>query len=228
VSSFKSLGEIKAMAGLVATMLKSHSDTEDALFLGPLEHCFEQIGQRDSFLEEHEEMNGTLHLVQSATRIREARRLLLAAIAHSRRHFDREERIVFPLAERVLKHATLEELGQAWMDQRARGAVRDKAPATGSPLFRFSVESGVPPPEVGARKSARDLNALVRGPPGRRRGSRISKVQKAQKCYRCPDCAIGTLFTFFIQSFEPAGFIESSRAVEPHAWRYPRTDPKFI
>lgn len=121
--TFKALAEIKAMAALMAAMLKSHSDTEDALFLGPLEHCFEQIGQRDSFLEEHDEMNATLDLVQNATRMRDAQRLLLAAVAHSRRHFEREERIVFPLAERVLKHATLAELGQAWLDQRARATV---------------------------------------------------------------------------------------------------------
>jgi hemerythrin-like domain-containing protein len=104
-------------------MLKAHSETEDELFLGPLEHCFEQLGQRDSFLEEHQEMNDGLRLVQSATRIKQAQQLLLAAVAHSRRHFEREERIVFPLAERVLKSATLTELGENWMDQRARVSV---------------------------------------------------------------------------------------------------------
>ena len=120
----KSLAEVKVMAGLIEVMLKAHSDTEDELFLGPLEHCFEQMGQRDCFLEEHDEMNHALHMVQDATRILEAKRLLLGAVAHSRRHFDREERIVFPLAEQVLKEATLAELGQAWMDQRSRAVVR--------------------------------------------------------------------------------------------------------
>lgn len=120
----KSLAEVKVMAGLIEVMLKAHSDTEDELFLGPLEHCFEQMGQRDSFLEEHDEMNHGLRMVQDATRIVEAKRLLLGAVAHSRRHFEREERIVFPLAEQVLKEATLAELGQAWMDQRSRAAVR--------------------------------------------------------------------------------------------------------
>jgi hemerythrin-like domain-containing protein len=117
------LAEVKAMAALVKAMLKAHSDTEDELFLGPLEHCFEQIGQRDSFLEEHQKMNESLLLVQKATRLKQAQRLLLIAVTHSRRHFEREERIVFPLAERVLKSATLNELGQNWMDQRARAAV---------------------------------------------------------------------------------------------------------
>jgi hemerythrin-like domain-containing protein len=121
--ALKSLAEVKALAALMEAMLKAHSDTEDALFLGPLEHCFEQIGQRDSFLEEHEEMNEGLHQVQHATRIKEAQRLLLEAVSHSRRHFDREERIVFPLAERVLKDATLTELGQNWISQRDQAVI---------------------------------------------------------------------------------------------------------
>jgi hypothetical protein len=116
----KTLGEVKCVAGLLEVMLKAHSDTEDDLFLGPLEHCFEQIGQRDALIEEHREMDGNLRLVQQATRLKEAQRLLLVAVSHSRRHFDREERIVFPIAERVLKPITLTELAQAWKDQRTR------------------------------------------------------------------------------------------------------------
>ena len=117
---FKTLAEVKSAAALLEKLLKAHSDTEDALFLGPLEHCFEQIGQRDAFVAEHHEMDGQLRLIQKATRLNEARRLLLGAVAHSRRHFDREERIVFPMAERVLKSKTLTQLGQAWQDQRIR------------------------------------------------------------------------------------------------------------
>lgn len=120
VGSLKTVSEIKSLAALLERMLKAHSDTEDELFLGPLEHCFEQIGQRDAFLEEHQEMDESLKLVQSAARLKQAQRLLLAAVAHSRRHFDREERIVFPMAERVLKPKTLAELGQIWLNQRTR------------------------------------------------------------------------------------------------------------
>ncbi len=119
----KTLAEVKTVAAVMESMLKAHSDTEDELFLGPLEHCFEQIGQRDAFIEEHQEMDGNLQRVQQATRLKEAQQLLLAAVAHSRQHFDREERIVFPLAENVLKEKTLAELGQAWVDQRARVAL---------------------------------------------------------------------------------------------------------
>lgn len=121
--TLKTLAELKAVAAMLESMLKVHADTEDALFLGPLEHCFEQIGQRDSFLDEHEEMDANLQLVEKAVRAKEALELLLSAVAHSRRHFDREERIVFPMAERVLNERTLNELGETWMEQRMQTQV---------------------------------------------------------------------------------------------------------
>ena len=126
--SLKTLTEVKTLASLMESMLKAHSDTEDDLFLGPLEHCFEHLGVRDAFVEEHQEMDDSLLLVQKATRLKEAQQLLLAALAHSRQHFDREERLVFPMAERVLKETTLTELGQVWVDQRIRVSAPEPAP----------------------------------------------------------------------------------------------------
>jgi hemerythrin-like domain-containing protein len=119
----KTLAEVKSLAALLESMLRAHSDTEDELFIGPLEHCFDQIGQRDRFLQEHQEIDSNLQKVQDAKQVRNACGLLLAAVAYSRRHFDMEERIVFPMAERMLKAKTLTELGQAWMEQRTRMAV---------------------------------------------------------------------------------------------------------
>src|ERR1035441_3584761 len=100
--NLKTLAEVKALAALMEQLLKEHSDTEDELFIGPLEHCFEQIGQRDAFLEEHQEIDVSLKNVQLAKDFKKARHLLLSAVSYSRKHFDKEERIVFPMAERVL------------------------------------------------------------------------------------------------------------------------------
>jgi len=114
----KTLAEIKVLAALMESLLKAHSDTEDELFIGPLEHCFEQMGQRDAFLEEHQEIDSSLRNLQQAKQLKQAQQLLLAAVTYSRKHFDKEERIVFPLAERVLNNKTLTDLGQTWIDQR--------------------------------------------------------------------------------------------------------------
>ena len=122
VPKLKTLAEVKALAALMESGLKAHSDTEDELFIGPLEHCFEQIGQRDAFLEEHQEIDDSLRTLRQAKQLKQARQLLLAAVAYSRRHFDKEERIVFPMAERVLNGKTLQALGQSWMEQRVRVA----------------------------------------------------------------------------------------------------------
>ena len=39
-------------------------------------------------------------------------------MAACRKHFDKEERIVFPMAERVLKAKTLSDLGAEWLKKR--------------------------------------------------------------------------------------------------------------
>ncbi len=123
VPNLKTAAEVKALAAMMEAMLCAHSKTEDELFIGPLEHCFEQIGQRETFHQEHVEIDKNLRLVQAARQTKIAKRLLLAAVAYSRRHFDREERVVFPMAERVLKIETLESLGRVWMDQRNDSAI---------------------------------------------------------------------------------------------------------
>jgi hemerythrin-like domain-containing protein len=121
--NLKTTGEVKALAALLEGLLRGHSHTEDDLVFAPLEHCLEQLGQRDSFEEEHREIDASLLRVGEARQLAEARRLLQRAVAYSRNHFDREERIVFPLAEKVMKQQTLAELGKTWMKQReAQGA----------------------------------------------------------------------------------------------------------
>ena len=121
VSSFKTVAEIQAIAALMETMLAAHARTEDNLFIDPLEHCLEQIGQRDTFHEEHEEIDAHLLAISKTRQLKKARALLLAAVLASRKHFDKEERIIFPLAERVMTSATLATLGKKWAEQRVDG-----------------------------------------------------------------------------------------------------------
>jgi hemerythrin-like domain-containing protein len=114
----KTLAEIKSLAVTLETLLFAHSKTEDELFVAPLEHCLEQIGQRDTFHDEHEAIDETLLELLKARDLKTARRLLLTAVASSRKHFDKEERIVFPMAERVLNARTLSALGERWVLRR--------------------------------------------------------------------------------------------------------------
>ncbi|MBI3416569.1 MAG: hemerythrin domain-containing protein [Verrucomicrobia bacterium] len=113
--TLKNLGEIKSIARLLEAMLTAHSEIEDQFLIEPLEHCFEQLGQRDTFHQEHQVIDRHLVQVQSSRRINDARRGLLEAVLASRKHFDKEERLVFPLAETLLKQQTLTRLGNRWI-----------------------------------------------------------------------------------------------------------------
>lgn len=114
----KSLAEVKSLAALIDKVMAPHSQTEDELFIEPLEHCFEQLGQSETFHQEHHTIEDALARVQKSRDLKSAKALLLGAITTSRKHFDKEERIVFPLAERVLKAKTLLDLAGEWMKRR--------------------------------------------------------------------------------------------------------------
>jgi len=98
--------------------MRAHARTEDELLVEPLEHCLAQIGQNETFHEEHDEIDARLTGVQKARGAKQASELLLRAVLRSREHFDKEERIVFPLAEQVMKARTLFSLGDEWLKRR--------------------------------------------------------------------------------------------------------------
>ena len=114
----RTLAEVKALAAVVEKVHEPHSQTEDDLFIEPLEHCFDQMGQKETFHHEHEQIEATLARVQKAKTVKDAKKILLGAMAACRKHFDKEERIVFPMAERILKAKTLVELGRQWLQRR--------------------------------------------------------------------------------------------------------------
>jgi len=114
----KTLAEVKSLAATLDALMRPHAGTEDDLLMGQLEHCLEQLGQSETFHEEHEQIDAQLAEVQKARGPKQARDLLLRAVLRSREHFDKEERIVFPMAERVLKAKTLSDLGRQWMKRR--------------------------------------------------------------------------------------------------------------
>ena len=118
VPHIKTTAEVKALAAVVEKLHGSHSKTEDDLFIEPLEHCFQQIGQNETFHDEHQQIEQALARVHTAKTLKDAKKILLGAIAASREHFDKEERIVFPMAERVLNSKTLIKLGEQWLKRR--------------------------------------------------------------------------------------------------------------
>jgi hemerythrin-like domain-containing protein len=121
--ALKTLSEVKSIAALLEDTLSAHSRTEDTLLIEPMDHCLEQMGQAEGFHKEHREIDASLAQIKLAREVSVARKLLLSAVAYSRNHFDKEERILFPLAEKVLKSKTLTTLAADWIKQRQEAAV---------------------------------------------------------------------------------------------------------
>lgn len=117
----RTLGEVRAQTALLEAMLKTHSDLEHELLMDPLDHCLDQLGQCETFHHEHELIEEHLGAVRRARTLPQARKSFRDAVLASRKHFDKEERVIFPLAERVLKAKTLQSLGAEWMKQRQAG-----------------------------------------------------------------------------------------------------------
>lgn len=118
VPTIKTVAEVKSLARLTEALLAAHSKTEDDLFIEPLEHCFEQVGQRETFHEEHDAIDRALQAVEKSKNLKAAKFQLLSVATAARKHFDKEERIVFPMAERILKAKTLTDLGAEWSKRR--------------------------------------------------------------------------------------------------------------
>ena len=130
VPGIKTIAEIKGLARLLGSMLQTHSQVEDQLLIEPLEPSFSHLGQAENFHEEHEEIDRDLAKLRTTRRLPDARKLLLSAVHLSRKHFDKEERIVFPLAERQLSAKSLALLGKRWEEQRTSPIAHVPIPMT--------------------------------------------------------------------------------------------------
>jgi hemerythrin-like domain-containing protein len=115
--SLNTPAEVRSLASLVEGMLQNHAAREASLAFLALDHTLVHHGQLTRMHQDHREIDERLRKVQQAKTCAEARRLLKAAIASSREHFELEEKAVFPLLETVLKPETLEELGATWLQR---------------------------------------------------------------------------------------------------------------
>jgi hemerythrin-like domain-containing protein len=107
--------EVATMAGLVESLLKGHADSETNLAYLALDHALAEQGHIERMYQDHHEIDARLKAVQTARTCDEGRRLLQAALQASRDHFRAEERIVFPMIEKLLHAETLAELGGVWL-----------------------------------------------------------------------------------------------------------------
>jgi hemerythrin-like domain-containing protein len=102
---------VQALAHMVEDLLSQHGEAEDQLLYATLNHTLAEIGQLEQMQQEHKELDNRLAKVFSAADAEVARRELKAVIGFSRRHFDHEEKVVFPIARHHVSEAALKSIG---------------------------------------------------------------------------------------------------------------------
>jgi hemerythrin-like domain-containing protein len=118
VPATRTVGEVKAMAGLLEAALRSHADLEDELLFNGLEPGLDQMGKLEKVQHEHGAICKGLAMVRTSRSKKDAQRRLLNVVHLTRKEFDLEDRIIFRMAEELVREETLLRLGKAWARQR--------------------------------------------------------------------------------------------------------------
>ena len=116
--SLDRLEEVRRAARMVEGLLLSHAKVEEDLLMLARDHVLGEKSRYDRCRKEHQEIDSQLTRVRSTRNIARARSLLRGAMAASRKHFQREERRIFPLIEKGMQLQTLTKLGTIWFLQR--------------------------------------------------------------------------------------------------------------
>ncbi len=111
------LVEIKTQARLLHAALISHADIEDALLRPAIESYLPRPAPApDGSISptDHQAIGAGLRSVIEAGNAEQARRLLTDTVFMIRKHFKKEEKIIFAIAERQLSAEFQDELGARW------------------------------------------------------------------------------------------------------------------
>jgi hemerythrin-like domain-containing protein len=122
IPAAKTLGEVKVMAALLDAALRPHAEAEDELLFNGLEPGLDQMGKLEKVQHEHDAICKGLDQVQTARTKKEAQKRLLGVIRLTRKEFDLEDRIIFRMAEELLREETLIRLGKSWARKRTAPA----------------------------------------------------------------------------------------------------------
>lgn len=116
--SLNNLEQIRTTASLLASVLSKHGIAEDELLNPLIDPYLEELGQEDNFHHEHHAIDDNLMKIVVMDSVEDARRLLRETVQLAREHFDKEERIIFPLAEKYISEESLLALGKQWEELR--------------------------------------------------------------------------------------------------------------
>jgi hemerythrin-like domain-containing protein len=109
-----SIERLHLLAELLLGLFEKHGKAEHDLLLPPLEPFLHEIGHLENFHKEDDIIIEMLRQVQEGDNAAFAHQKMLKMLHLANEHFDKEERCIFPLAEKHISEASLEELGAAW------------------------------------------------------------------------------------------------------------------
>ena len=114
IPAAKRVGEIKAMAALLEAALRTHAQLEDELLFNGLEPGLDQMGKLEKVQHEHGAICHGLEQVRHSRARKEAQQRLLSILHLTRKEFDLEDRVIFRMAEEILREESLQKLGKVW------------------------------------------------------------------------------------------------------------------
>lgn len=112
------LASLQTSARLFESAILAHAHLEDEALFAALEKKMPGGGPVTAMRAEHEEIESELAQVAKSREAKEARAHLEAAIAAARSHFQKEEVVLFPMAEQLLAADELDQMGAAWAKSR--------------------------------------------------------------------------------------------------------------
>ncbi len=110
--------QVQGSAAVLNALVRSHAMLEDELLFTALEPHLGEAGPLAVMRTEHEQIENALIGVEDASSLKEAAESVLPALAMARSHFQKEERVLFPMAEQVLDEEILTRLGWSWASAR--------------------------------------------------------------------------------------------------------------
>lgn len=110
--------DIHGAVAVVERILVSHARIEEDLLFSRLDPLLEQAGPLAMMRAEHLEIDDLLETAKGKTDIADLKSTIGELLDLSHEHFQKEEVVLFPMAEQILGEATLTDLGGHWAASR--------------------------------------------------------------------------------------------------------------
>jgi hemerythrin-like domain-containing protein len=113
------LAQLLGTTTILESMVYSHARLEEELLFSALEpHLGREDGVLAVMYDEHKEMERMLGYIEKIPDVDQAILWIPEALGAARNHFQKEEQVLFPMAQSVVGDETLSRLGRAWAETR--------------------------------------------------------------------------------------------------------------